>query len=213
MPTRRKNLLKYTPPTTPKPIQVFISSDSEEFAPLRKRLQKCIDAEYMYNDARTYEEDEEAEFVHQGTIMRAIIIEKENEETFEERMKNGLDNSQIYVGIFGNDYSDPTCKEYEYARQIGLPLLVYYFTQPARTARGAHTSVVRFLNKNLKKQVPSIVIRGNYSKIEARQDTDLIDLILSDLACTVADNIPRNSCNKKNAHQSSRQHYWCGTKS
>jgi hypothetical protein len=168
---------------------VFISSDSKEFGELRERLQKCIDAEYMYNDERTYEEDEKAEFVHQGNIMKSVVVEAKSEETFEERMKEGLESSQIYVGIFGNLYSVPTCREYEYARQLGLPLLVYYFTQPARVARGAHTKVVRFLNRNLKDQNPSLVIRGNYGKIVARQYAELIDLILSDLACTVADNV------------------------
>ena len=185
MPTFEKG---YHPPSIPNPIQVFISSDSDEFKALRYRLRDCIDTEYLYNDKRTLEEDEpsKAEFVHQGTLFRAIIVEKGSAETFEERMKNGLNDSQVYVGIFGNQYSPITCKEYEYARELGLPLLVYYFTQPARIAKGAQTKVVRFLKKNVRKE---LVIRGNYRKIEARTPTELVDLILSDLACLVADNV------------------------
>jgi hypothetical protein len=138
----------------------------------------------MYNSKRTLEEDEIGVLVHQGTVLKAILVEKESEESFDERMKAGINSSQIYVGIFGNRYSDPTCKEYEYARKLGLPLLVYYFTMPARTARNVDTNVVRFLEKDVRKRV---VIRGNYRRIEARTSTELIDLILSDLACTAVD--------------------------
>ena len=118
--------------------------------------------------------------------MKAILVEKGSQETFEERMKAGLDDSQVYVGIFGNDYSPTTCKEYEYARGLGLPLLVYYFTEPAKTAKGVQTKVVNFLRKDVRKE---LVIRGNYRKIEARTPTELIDLVLADLACLVADNV------------------------
>lgn len=153
---------------------------------LRCDLQKCIDAEYVYNSERTLEEDKRGVLVHQGRLMKAILVEKSSEESFDERMKKGLDDSQIYVGIFGNQYSDITCKEYEYARKLGLPILVYYFTEPAKMAKGLQTKVLRFLRKDVRKD---IVIRGNYNKIEARTPTKLIDLILADLACLVADNV------------------------
>lgn len=173
----------YSPPSILDPISVFISSDSEEFADLRNQLQRYIDAEYMYNEERTHDEDERAILVHQGKVMKAILVERGSAESFEEAMKNDLDKSQIYVGIFGNRDSEPTRKEYDYARQLGLPLLVYYFTVPPRIARGLHTNVVRFLGA----QTRQVRIRGNYRKIVARTPTDLIDIILSDLACKVPD--------------------------
>jgi hypothetical protein len=176
----------YSPPSTPKPIQIFISSDSEEFAELRKRLEDCINTEYMYNEQRTLEEDEKAEFVHQGIIMKAILVERGSEESFEESMKAGIDAAQIYVGIFGNQYSEPTRKEYDYARQLGLPLLVYYFTDPPKVAKGSHSRVVRFLKRDVQ-NTHHVHIRGNYRKIEAREFTELIDIILSDLASKAAD--------------------------
>jgi hypothetical protein len=177
----------YAPPSTPEPILVFISSDSDEFADLRLRLQECIDSEYMYNSKRTLEEDspKKAELVHQGKIMKGILVEKGSEESFEEAMKRGIKRSQIYVGIFGDDHSEPTQKEYDFARQLGLPLLVYYFTEPAKVAKGVHTKVVRLL-KN-KAENDHVHIRGNYRRIEAREPNELIDIILSDLACKVAD--------------------------
>ena len=147
-------------------------------------MQKCIDAEYLYNSERTLEEDEKGVLVHQGILMKAILVERGSQESFEQRMKDGLDSSQIYVGIFGDQFSDPTCREYDYARKLGLPLLVYYFTVPPRIAKGVTTKVVQFLAKNVQKQV---VIRGNYRRIEARTPSELIDIIPSDLACTLAD--------------------------
>ncbi len=178
----------YTPPGTPIPIQVFISSDSDEFEKLRDDLREYIDTEYMYNDKRTYDEDDpsKAKLVHQGVMLKGLIVEEGSAETFEERMKNGLDTSQIYVGIFGNQYSPVTIREYEYASKLGLPLLVYYFTEPGRIAKGVKTKMVAYLKKNVRKE---LVIRGNYKRIEARTPTDLIDLILSDLARKVADNV------------------------
>ena len=160
---------------------VFISCDSEEFPGLRDRLQKAIDSEYMYNVMRT---DERDELVHQGVIMKAVVVERESDESFDLAMKKGIEKSQIYVGIFGKDYSIPTQKEYHAARQRGLPILVYYYTQPPHIAKGFHTKVTRFLEKDVK---PELRIRGNYGRIEAHDDMELVDLILNDLACKTVD--------------------------
>ena len=178
--------LPYDPPTNPEPIQVYISSDSVEFGPLRKHLQQCINAEYMYNKQRTNEEEEAAKFIHQGVVMKGLLVEGTSGESFDQRMKKLLDVSHIYVGIFGNNYSDPTRREYNYACKLGLPLLVYYFTVPPQKAKGTTSKVVQFLDKTVRSR-NKLVIRGNYRKIEARKPNELIDIILSDLACTVAD--------------------------
>lgn len=166
---------------------MFISSNSDEFAELRIRLEECIDSGYMYNSKRTLEEDspKKAELVHQGKIMRALLVEKGSEGSFEEAMKKDIKLSQIYVGIFGNHYSEPTRKEYEYARKLGFPLLVYYFTESPRIAKGSHCKVVRFLQNTVKND--QVHIRGNYGRVEAHDQTELIDIILSDLACKAAD--------------------------
>lgn len=134
----------------------------------------------MYNLMRT---DERTELVHQGVIMKAVVVERESDESFDLAMKKGIERSQVYVGIFGKDYSSPTQKEYHAARQRGLPIFVYYYTQPPHTAKGLHTKVTRFLGEI----EPDFRIRGNYRKIEARNDTELVDLILSDLACKIVD--------------------------
>ncbi len=169
------------PNNPPTPFRVFISSDTDEFADLRRDLRDTIDSEYMYNNRRTTDEDE---LVHQGIVMKAVLVEAESAESFDAAMKRGLAESQIYVGIFGRDYSEPTIKEYRMACDLGLPLLIYYFARPPRTAKSSHGKVVNFLKEKVKRHVP---IRGNYSRIEVREERDLIDLILVDLACKTTD--------------------------
>ena len=99
-------------------------------------------------------------------------------------MKEGTETSQIYVGIFGNRYFEPTVKEYKAVRKIGMPLLVYYFTRPAHRAAGLQTRAVKFLEREVK---PFVKIRGNYSRIVVRQNNELVDCVLADLAAKVTD--------------------------
>ena len=160
---------------------MFISSATDEFSELRYKLRDSINSEYMFNDERTQDEEE---IVHQGIIMEGFLVEKESGESFDAAMKEGIESSQIYVGIFGNRYSEPTVKEYEAARKIGIPLLVYYFTRPAHRAAGLQTRAVKFLEREVK---PFVKIRGNYSRIVARQNNELVDYVLADLAAKVTD--------------------------
>jgi hypothetical protein len=170
-----------TPSNPPIPIHVFISSDSNEFGPLRKSLCSAIDSECMFNKKRT---DEEQELVQQGILMKGILVEAKTDESFDIAMKRGLTNSQIYVGIFGKCYSEPTVKEYHFARKLGLPLMVYCFAQPPHQARSRPGRVLKFLNSEVK---PRVTIRANYDRIEVRSEEALVDLILSDLASRAAD--------------------------
>lgn len=160
---------------------MFISSSTDEFSELRYKLRDSINSEYMFNDERTQDEEE---IVHQGIIMEGFLVEKESGESFDALMKEGTETSQIYVGIFGNRYSEPTVKEYKAARKIGMPLLVYYFTRPAHRAAGLQTRAVKFLEREVK---PFVKIRGNYSRIVVRQNNELVDYVLADLAAKVTD--------------------------
>jgi hypothetical protein len=181
MPHGKYKPMALAPSNPPIPFHVFISSDSDEFGKLRQDLQAAIDSEYMYNGKRT---EEQEELVHQGVVMKGVRVEAESDESFDIAMKRWLNDSQIYVGIFGKDYSIPTTKEYGYACELGLPILVYYFTKDRRSAKGCRSKVVNFLEKEVK---PYVRIRGNYSKIEIKEEGDLLDLILADLACKTTD--------------------------
>ena len=169
------------PSDPPTPFFVFVSSDQDEFSELRNEVREAIDSEYLYNEKRTTQKEE---LVQQGNITKAVLVERGSKESFDVAMKEGLDQSQIYVGIFGNRYSAITVKEYLTARSQGLPLLIYYFAEPPRTASGLRTKTVQFLNKEVK---PHVIIRGNYNKVMFRRREDLIDQILVDISRTMVD--------------------------
>jgi len=133
--------------------------------------------------------EEEEELVHQGVVMQGFLVERESDESFDVTMRHGIDSSQVYVGIFGKEYSEATVKEYEDAREKGLPLLVYYFTEPPHKAAARHDRVVRFLHREVK---PAVRIRGNFSRIVVVGRSELIDQILVDLAANVT-NLVRES--------------------
>jgi len=158
-----------------------VSSDQDEFPELRDELREAIDSEYLYNEKRTAQKEE---LVQQGNITKAVCVERGSKESFDVAMKEGLDQSQMYVGIFGNRYSAATVKEYSTARSQGLPLLIYYFAEPPHTASGLRTKTVQFLNREAK---PRVIIRGNYNRVIFRRREDLIDQILIDIARTIAD--------------------------
>jgi hypothetical protein len=165
----------------PSRLRVFISSAEDEFADLRLSLRDALNSEYAFNMKRT---DDKAELVHQGLIAEGFLVERESDESFDTAMKRGIESSQIYVGIFGNQYSRTTVKEYHAARRRGLPLLIYYFAKPPRAAIRTRTKVVDLLETEVKSIVK---IRGNYRRVAVRDDSELIDLILSDVVARLTD--------------------------
>lgn len=148
---------------------------------MRQRLKAVIDSEYMSNVLRTNEREE---FHHQGVIMQGFLVERESDESYDVAMRRGIDVSQVYVGVFGKEYSKATVDEYREAREKGLPLLVYYFTEPPQKAAGLHSKVIKFLEREVK---PAVKIRGNFSRVTMRERDELIDQVLVDLAARVAD--------------------------
>jgi hypothetical protein len=145
----------------------------------------------MYNQTRT---DEEHELVHQGAITQGFVVEEESDQSFDLAMKRGINSSQFYVGIFGKINSEPTRKEYRAARRLGLPLLIYYYTEPPRIASRTHGSVVNFLEKEVK---PFVKIGGNFRELRLRNEDNLIDCILNDLTSRVTDLVRESVATRK----------------
>jgi hypothetical protein len=69
-----------------------------QFSELRQKLKDTIDSEHMFNEERTRDEEE---LVDQGIVMKGFLVEKESGESFDTTMRQGIEGSQIYVGIFG----------------------------------------------------------------------------------------------------------------
>ncbi len=127
---------------------VFISSDQREFLTLRKRLEESI---------------EEEEF-HDQQIMKAVVVENEYGPVNMEKISEKIDESSIYVGIFGRQKSEWTFEEYRAARARDLPTLIYYYKKPSKRGRprekekrGRPSEVKEFLDSEVK---PFVNING-----------------------------------------------------
>ena len=142
------------------PFAVFISSSQSEFRDFRKTLKIDID-EQRWSSLRP---------------MRAILIENQRGAMIPTEIRKGIDQSSIYVGIFGKKWSDWTVAEFRYARIRGLPLLVYKFTRGTHGQAGRKSRVDDFLNKEVK-QV-GIRLREPYRSLDRLGVEILGDLVI-----------------------------------
>jgi len=167
-------------------FSVFISSSQEEFERLRTNLRDAINAE---------------EFARQR-IMRAVLVEEKRGSVIRTDIEKGIDGYAIYVGIFGQVYSDWTAYGFRMARMRGLPLLVYRFRRQKgrgrprkHDGRGRRSKVEVFLEDEAKRF--DIRVRGPYSS-----ENSLEDAMLTDLALQVADMVAEIATVRKVTHRS-----------
>jgi len=167
----------------PEPFLVFISSSQDEFRSLRNRLKRAINNE---------------EFVDHP-IMKGITIEDERGRVIKEEIKEKIERSAIYIGIFGRIKSKWTIAEFKEARQRGLPLLIYHFKRtttrgrPRRRAPGPMSPAERYLNNKVKPL--SIRIR------RYRSEAGVISGVLNDLTFQVADLVHEDALIRKTIHK------------
>jgi hypothetical protein len=167
----------------PKPFLVFISSSQDEFRTLRHRLRHAINFEKFVD----------------YPIMKGILIEDERGPVIKQAIKEKIDQSAIYIGIFGRVRSKWTIAELNEARERGLPLLIYHYkrtTKPGRPstqAPGPKSPAERYLERNVKPL--SIRIR------RYRSEAGLLTAILNDLTFQVADLVNENATIRKTIHK------------
>lgn len=173
------------------PFHVFISSDTDEFEKMRAELEDIINSVQLVNSKRVETTGEEREHFFQQ-IMVAEVVETNRGTTIGGDVKKAIDRSQIYVGIFGEEFSKPTVAEFHYARSQGLLTQIYYFTQPPRLGKaqydvqkGIRDPVVEFLVNEVKSR--DIRIRGNYRKVQLQTPEDLEDEVVTDLGCLMCE--------------------------
>jgi len=143
---------------------VFISSKESEFREFRQDLKEAINSE-RWAEQR---------------LMTAILVEDQRRSVVFGEIRRELDKSSIYVGIFGNKWSDWTVAEFKYARSLGLPLMVYRFGKAGTRHRpGRRSRVTRFMNDEVR---PNVKVREPYTKLDT-----LLDAIMSDLAVVTCD--------------------------
>lgn len=142
------------------PFKIFISSSQKEFENLRNNLKAAIDEETL-----AYQR-----------IFRAILVESKKGMNIQSDIDEGLNDSAIYIGIFGRVYSEITVEEFRKARSNMLPVLIYRFRKDRRirSVVSGPSNVDDFLRKEVKQH--GIRIRGPFFN-----ETKLIEAVITDL--------------------------------
>lgn len=120
----------------------------------------------------------------------AEVVEYRRGGDIERKITEAMNRSQLYVGLFGEKYSDRTRREYLDALNRGMTTLVYYFNSALRTLKeseDASNEVYKFLMKDV--YPLKVAIRGNYDRIEIKTLEKLADEIVVDLLAELTDMI------------------------
>lgn len=167
----------------PEPFFVFISSSQDEFQTLRYRLRRAINQEKFIDHP----------------IMKAVLIEDERGPVIKEEIKDKIEQSAVYIGIFGRVRSKWTIAEFNEAQQRGLPVLIYHFKRttkkgrPSKKARGPMSPAERYLENSVKPL--SLKIR------RYRSEAGLISAVLNDLTFQAASLVNESALIRKTIHR------------
>lgn len=174
-----------TPPRIDNPIVVFISSAQEEFEQFRQDLKETIDSEPWSN---------------QGAL-EAVLIEDQRRPVIPNELRDKLDQSSIYVGIFGRKLRDWPRAEFDYAKSCSLPQLIYKYERPSRPGRpsrlrraGRKTNVQKFLEREA--YGPGIRVNGPYHDLD-----ELYTVIPADIAILAAEMVRENADIRRRLYQ------------
>jgi hypothetical protein len=121
------------------------------------------------------------------------VVEYTRGANIKKKIKAAMNRSQLYVGLFGNEYSEQSVDEFNDAIDRGMTTLVYYFTTPPAPLKSnpgtpnQPNPVYEFLLKEVYSR--DILIRGNYSRIELKSEAELEDEIVIDILAELADMI------------------------
>jgi hypothetical protein len=139
-----------------KELDVFLSSDQKEFAKLRNTLAKKL-CEMPFLACTPLE--------NRGADPTDVV----------EASLRTVEKSDIYVGIFGREYSKTVIREYQKAVECRLPCFTY-----VRIARRRNPQLSKFIDDVLKNQ---------FHYYEFRQGADLERQLESDLRRFILDTI------------------------
>ncbi len=155
------------------PIVVFISSHQKEFQDLRDALGNAIDSE---------------DFLKKY-IMEAELVDKRSGTRIHGDIRAALQRSTIYIGIFGDEYSEDTKLEYLEARRRGLPIIVFDVVPAKRTKGKRDSRVEDFLTSQVKKlddvRVTRILTRPS-------RPGEVLNIIIQRLANVVTELVQQN---------------------
>ena len=136
-----------------KELDVFLSSDQKEFAKLRNALAKII-CNIPFLACTSLE--------NRGADPTDVV----------EASIKAVEKSDLYVGIFGRQYSQTTIQEYLKAVECKLPCFTY-----VKTARQRDPQLSEFINDVLKNQFHFFEFHHS-ADVESQLDSDLRRFIL-----------------------------------
>ena len=171
----------------PEPIHVFISSDQDEFSELRARLQTSLESVRVVNMVRVGEQERgEPDERYLQKLFHPEIVEYTRGGDIEKKIADAMKRSQLYVGLFGKEFSERTRREFLDAVNRGMTTLVYY-ALPSHTLKelqGSSSKVYDFMMNEVK---PRTLIRGNYQRKLIKTLAELEDEIIVDLLAELTD--------------------------
>ena len=147
-------------------IGIFISSHQREFQAIRNSLRDAIDGEDLFNKF----------------IMKAELVEKKGGTTIKGDISAAMERSALYVGIFGNRFSETVQSEYEEAKRRGLPALVFEIPPSKKETR----------DKRLKTLISRMKRVDDTRVMMIGAKRERLDIITRRIAAMVADMVLQN---------------------
>jgi hypothetical protein len=171
--------------TPPEPIHVFVSSDEDEFSDLRAELKELLGDVDVISSKRIADatDKKSAEAGYSQNLIAPEVLEYSPGADIDRKINMAMEKSQLYVGVFGREYSSTTVKEFGKAIDRGMTTLVYYFTEPPAPLKNKITgkSQSKFYDFLMEEIRPKVLIGGNYKSIKFKTRQELEDEIVVDV--------------------------------
>jgi len=167
--------------TVDTPIVIFISSRQKEFEQARRKLKEAIETLKIFN----------------RLPMKAELVERRGGSRLRRDIMTALDASTIYVGIFGNEYSETTLWEFQQAMRRGLVPLVFDVIPSKGSQNKRDERVRKFLDEARASGIRTVAIVGLPSRPSGWVSLDpryrkLIDPVMARIINEIAEMVRQN---------------------
>ncbi len=163
------------------PVVIFISSRQKEFERPRRRLKEAIETLKIFN----------------RLPMKAELVERRGGSRLRRDIMTALDASTIYVGIFGNEYSETTQWEFQRAMRRGLVPLIFDVIPSKGSQNRRDPRVRKFLNEVRASGLRTVSIAGLPSRASGWTSLDpryrkLIDPVMARIINEIGEMVGQN---------------------